>query len=186
MLPLTMTLAFLPPAVTAKAPMDDLDAFISASIDPRSDPEVLTAIARLCKDAASFRVLLNEFSREQPNSKLIFKSTTDKTFGSIDFQTMNKGYLFVISVQSKLTRLHLDSLEPWVGSMIYCLHEMSRQDLLLPMAENNFVFNKMLQARMWNYQRELRKELRVANSQPKLKLATDGQAYFKRFILEEP
>jgi hypothetical protein len=109
----------------------------------------------------------------------------EKSFGAIDIQVGPKGYLFVISIQSKLMKLHLDSMEPWVGSMMYCLLEISRQNLVLPITENHFIFNKMLQTRMWNYQRELRKELRMAPSRPKLKLAPDGQVYYRRFILEE-
>ena len=175
----------IPPTVSAQVESLPFDfrAFKATRIHPKSDPCLMAALNRLYEDSPSFRVMLARFEKEEPKVILHFECMEERTLGFLLIETTSDNYLITVGVQGKLARLGFDSLEPWLGLLLFGLFEICHKDGVVETKTSHYVFDSSTESHMWNYQQELRKELGKANSQPKLNLAPNGILLYRTLVL---
>jgi hypothetical protein len=182
-----MILLTPPPTVTVQADIQpfDLNAYNTTHIHPQSEPSLRAALSRLYQDVPSFRVLLARYATEHSNVMLNLQLTEERSFGSLVVDAIPNGYVISVVVQGKPARIGLDSLEPWLGSTLYGLFEISHEAKVLETLPNRYIFESSVLAHMWNYQDELRRALRKANSEPKLVLTGNGKLIYRTLVLRK-
>lgn len=168
---------FAPPPIIHQidAPLFDFEHFKATRVHPKSDPELMTALNRLYADCPSFRDLLASFEKEQPTIHILLIPMERNTLGSLKVDKIANGYLITVYVQNKFTRLGLDSREPWLGSILFALLEITRKDGVFGVSADKFIFTNEIETCAWNFQQKIRSELNRANQKPKLKLAKNGE-----------
>lgn len=177
----------LVPAVIlqAEAQPFDFEKFKASRIHRESDPELMAALNRLYQDSPSFRQLLARFAKDQPNIILLLKPIEKKVYGSLGIIKLVDGYIVIVGVQTRLAKSGVDSLEPWLGFLVYGLLEISNKDGVIAQNQTSFLFNPSVEKRMWKFQLELRHELAQAGTRPKLKLNSDGEHLYRTLVLGE-
>jgi hypothetical protein len=181
------------PRVAAQPPVTDqpaaqafdYNAFKLGHVHLKSDPSLLAALDRLYQDSPSFRILLARFATEQPKVILHFEPIEEPSFGMLIIQKTNDNYLITLGVQTKPRRLGLDSAEPWLGLILYGLFEISRKDGVFQVSEHRYLFHRSVESHMWNYQQNLRGELRTAGTEPRLVLTGNGKLLYQSVVLRK-
>ena len=175
----------IPPGASAQVESlpFDFGTFKATRVHPKSDPTLIAALNRLYEDSPSFRVMLARFAKEEPKVVLYFECMEEKTLGLLLIKNTSENYLITVCVQGKLARLGFDSIEPWLGSLLFGLVEICHKDGVIESKTSYYVFDSSTESHMWNYQQELRKELGKANSLPKLNLAPNGMLLYRTLVL---
>jgi hypothetical protein len=190
----------LPPVPAAdsqeasKIPWQSLDAFITKQIDPASDPDMVARLKDLHQDSSRFRPVLEAIWLEQPKIRLTLLAITDldpalkpkknesASFGMLFVKPSSSGYELVVAVQTELVKQGQDSAEPWLGQILYALLELSRNDSVEEKGKR-FLMTKKLQRKMWDFQRQIRSELKAGQPEKYAKTAYDGEYLYKMKLL---
>jgi hypothetical protein len=172
-----------PVLLLAQAPADtylfSYAGFKANHILGDSDPALLASLDRLVQDSPAFRDQIADLDRRETKLKLRLVPTEEATFGSLVVQPYPEGYLVVAKVQHALVKTGFDAQEPWLGSILFALADISRGSAVQPEANQAYVLSREAERRMWAFQRILRKDLAGAATLPKLKLAADGQRLYQ-------
>ena len=148
---------FPPPPIIhqIEAPLFDFEHFKATRVHPKSNPELMKAFNRLYADCPSFRDLMANLAKEQPTIHILLLPMEKNTFGTLKVDKIATGYLITVFVQNKFTRLDLDSREPWLGSILFALLEITRKDGVFGISHNKFIFTNEIETCAWNFQQKL-------------------------------
>jgi hypothetical protein len=171
------------PRVAGQDAPFDFAAFKSTRIHVQSEPALLAALDRLHQDSPTFRGILAELATTQKNLCLLLRTTEEVTIGDLEVRPVPGGYILVVSVQAKIARLRRDSLEPWLGFLLAGLLEVSKSGNVVPETAYTYTFSLPVQKAMWETQKVLRRELKAANTKPRLILAVSGLGAYKNYLL---
>jgi hypothetical protein len=161
----------------------DFTYFKSTRVHPGSDPRLQSALNRLYLDCPSFQTVIGHLSKEQPNISLLLATTEEKTFGTLKLDKSPNGYLITVFTQVKLANLESDAIEPWLGSILFALLDVTRKGDVLKLDSNTYLFDKKTETAMWYFQQKLRKELMKSKISPRLKLAQDALKLYNARVL---
>lgn len=148
----------------------DYAAFKATRLDPRSDPALVKALDRLYLDCPSIRAMLAGFATAHPLVILGLGTFEEKDYGRLVVHRTAERYLIEVQAQSRLVVLGYDSIEPWLGSLLFVLDEVCNGTDLTSLADGNWLLPPNSQATFWKHQRGLRVELNAAATQPRLRL----------------
>ena len=162
----------------------DFEFFKSTRVHPDSDHKLQLALARLYQDCPTFRVMISDFSKEQSNISLLLTTTVKRTFGTVQIDKTPNGYLITVFTQTKLANAGFDSIEPWLGSILFALLEFTRRDGVQKISPNRYLFDDKIEASMWFFQQKIRDELKKSKTIPKLKIADNGKVLYNVTILK--
>jgi hypothetical protein len=192
--------AAVPAGQTETHPWPGLEAFMKARMLPGSDPELVDGFRNLYADSPRFKALVERLWTEQPQiqfgmlpmkeqdlSALSTKAGAAErarvqAFGSCLIQPIPNGYKIVLLVQTKLTKLGLDTTEPWMAQMVFALLELATRDSVLDLGRL-LALDRKAQIKMWNFQRLLRGELKVAYPERYKAMARDGEYLYLTKLL---
>lgn len=155
-------------------------------IRPDTEPHLLAALNRLYADAPSFRTLLEDFTRAEPDISLLFLSTEAKTPGTLVLRPLGQGYQVTLFVQTKLVRLNLDAYEPWLASILFCLREVCRSDRAHLVVGGEYRISPDVLNRSARFQETIRSELKRAPSLPPLRLDAFWPRSYRRHVMGIP
>ena len=178
-------LPFLPPAalVQAEARPFDFAAWKLAHVDPQSNPALVAALDRLHQDCPGFRAMLAAFAADQPRTSVLLGTMTERSYGQLGIVKVQDGFLIHVGVQAKLVDLGFDSYEPWLGSLLFALAEVSRADNVVQRKDQNYRFNSHVQDVFWSAQTSLRIEFEKAPSAARPRLTLNYRDLFKHYVL---
>lgn len=161
----------------------DVTQFRETRLLRDSAPELIQAFERLNRDSPSFANLMTEFSREQPEVTLSLLKTEDKTFGTLVVKRTPGSYHITLGVQSKLARLGMDAVEPWLAAIVFALREVCRNERAHYPAQGNYRFTPEVAEKSARFQDEVRVELKRATTLPRLVLDPFWPRAFRRHVL---
>lgn len=148
-----------------------------------SSPELIRAFERLHQDSPTFAALVARFAREEPEITLSLLKNEGKTFGTLVVKRTPGSYHITLGVQTKLARLGMDAVEPWLAALVFALREVCRNERAHYLAEGNFQFTPEVTEKSARFQDEVRIELKRSTSLPRLVLDPFWPRAFRRHVL---
>jgi len=177
-----------------KQPWISLDAFIQKQIAPASDPKLVASLGTLFQVSARFKPVLESLWTEQPRIRITLmaiadldasarpKQTEQVPFGLLFLKSTSSGYDIVVAVQTALELKGQDMTEPWLAQILFALLEVSRNDAVEEKGRH-LLMSRKVQRRMWDFQRQVRSELKASQPEAFSKMAYDGEYLYKMKLL---
>ncbi len=163
------------PAIVNTDSTSLLERFLTERVIPSSDPDLQEAFRRLWEGSTSFREVASALYREQPKIRLQLRKIDSESFGDITLSLDPQNYRLDLAVQWRGVRRGLDLPEPWLASLLFALREVSRSDGVVPAKGNEYTFSRQVKRLMWNFQAEIRRELRAHDPVRYRPLAASGE-----------